>query len=210
MKTDRRELFKILGVAAPALLPVLDYAQEGQTKPSADKPVQEMAKMPSKPGSPLPIKRSPAFTPQEWRTMHVLSDLIIPADERSGSATQAGVPEYIDEVISDKERKDKGRLEAQLHGGIAWLNLEAKRRFRKDFPSSSVAQQKEILDLIAYPAKALPEHSQAVAFFSRFRDLCASGFYTSKIGIDDLQFKGNKVLSHWDGCPPEVLAKLGL
>ena len=193
MKTDRRELLKILGAT-----PLLAGAQT--------KPVQEQAKVPEKPGAALPMSKPKSFSAKEYRTIQVLSDLVIPADDKSGSASQAGVPEYIDEVVTDK----KGRLESQMHGGIAWLNLEAKRRFNSDFAACKPDQQKQILDLIAYPKKAAPEHSQAVAFFNRFRDLVASGFYTSKIGIKDLQFKGNTVVSHWDGCPTEVLAKLGL
>jgi len=200
MKTDRRELLKILS-ATPIL--AMPAAVEAQTPPLHVHPAPAAiaSKGPFKPVS---------FSAKEFHAIQVLADIIIPADEHSGSASQAGVAEYIDEVVSDPERKDKGRLMAQIHGGIAWLNLEAKRRFNvADFTACKPDQQKQIVDLIAYPAKAAPEHSQAVAFFNRFRDLTASGFYTSKIGIKDLQFKGNQILSHWDGCPPEVLAKLG-
>jgi hypothetical protein len=201
MKTDRRELLKILGatpmLGIAAAVPAAAQSQAYE-HPS---PASLASKGPFKPVS---------FSAKEYRTIQVLADLIIPADDKSGNATQAGVPEYIDEVASDPERKDRGRLAAQIHGGIAWLNLEAKRRFHSDFATCKPDQQKLIVDLIAYPAKAAPEHSQAVAFFNRFRDLTASGFYTSKIGIKDLQFKGNQMVSHWDGCPPEVLAKLGL
>jgi len=207
MKTDRRELLKILG-ASPILgvasaVPAAAQATV-QTGPPHVHPAP--ASIPTK-GPFKPV----SFSAKEFHTMQVLADIIIPADAQSGSASQAGVAEYIDEVVSDPERKDKGRLMAQVHGGIAWLNLESKRRFNvAEFTACKPDQQKQIVDLIAYPAKAAPEHSQAVAFFNRFRDLTASGFYTSKIGIKDLQFKGNQILSHWDGCPPEVLAKLGL
>jgi gluconate 2-dehydrogenase gamma chain len=187
MKTDRRELLKVL-----AATPVLASAQGVKVPVSSYKPQ--------------------AFTANEWKTIQVLSDIIIPADERSGSATQAGVPEYIDEVTMDRRVHGgvENRFEAQLRGGLAWLDAEARRRFERDFAACQPAQQKEIVELIAWPRKAAPEYARQVAFFNRFRDMVASGFYTSKIGIDDLGYKGNKFVNHWDGCPPEVLAKLGL
>jgi gluconate 2-dehydrogenase gamma chain len=43
-----------------------------------------------------------------------------------------------------------------------------------------------------------------------FRDLTASGFYTSRIGMDDLEFIGNTFVLNWKGCPPEWLKKLGV
>jgi len=194
MKTNRRDLLKVIGVA-----PAIAAAQTQHSAPSTPHSTPAAASAPK------------AFTAHEWRTIHVLCDLIIPADERSGSATQAGVPAYIDEVMVDREtRADGPRFVAQIHGGLAWLDRESRRRFASDFASSKLEQQKEILDLIAWPKKADPRYSHAVAFFNRFRDLVASGFYTSKIGIEDLGYKGNKFVNHWDGCPPEVLAVLGL
>jgi gluconate 2-dehydrogenase gamma chain len=204
MQTDRRQLLKVLG-ATPALAlaqtPAAphDHAAHAAGAEAAAKP----AAGPYHPKS---------FSPKEWRTVRVLSDLIIPADDKSGNASQAGVPEYIDEVVTDRHNHGgiESRVEAQIKGGLAWLDAEARHRFQHDFADCKVDQQREILDLIAWPKKAAKEHSQAVAFFNRFRDLVAGGFYTSKIGIADLQFKGNTAVDHWDGCPPEVLAKLGL
>lgn len=186
MKTNRRDLLKIIGAAPVA-------AVAAQTPAPAQKP-------------PVLVFKPKVFTAHEFRTVRVLANLIIPTDERSGNAAQAGVPEYIDEVLDDR----KGRMESQIRGGLVWLDHEANQRFQHDFADCAADQQKEILNLIAYPKNAAPEYSQAVAFFSRFRDLTASGFYTSKIGIADLRFMGNTAVDHWDGCPPEVLKKLGL
>ncbi len=192
MKSNRRDVLRILG-AAPA-------AAVAQTaKPAA--PAQAPAAKPAP-----PVFKPKVFTAHEFRTVKVLANLVIPADERSGNAAQAGVPEYIDEVLDDV----KGRAESQIRGGLAWLDHEANQRFQHDFADCAAEQQKEILNLIAYPRTAAPEYSQAVAFFNRFRNMTASGFYTSKIGIADLQFMGNRAVDHWDGCPPEVLKKLGL
>jgi len=142
----------------------------------------------------------------EWKTLQVLSDMLIPADERSGSATQAGVPEFIDDWLDFKG----GALLAEIRGGLTWLDMECNRLFNHPFADCSTTQQKQILDSIAYPAKAAPQDANAVAFFNRLRDLVVSGFFSSKMGVKDLPYLGNTLVADWQGCPPEVLAKLRL
>ncbi len=146
------------------------------------------------------------FNPHEWKTVHTLSGLIIPADERSESATAAGVPEFIDDWL-DLQRGD---LLSSIRGGLTWLDIECNRLFGTDFIASTAGQQEQILDRIAYPKKAAPEDASAVAFFNHFRDLVVSGFFTSETGIKDLPYLGNEPQSDWQGCPAPVLAKLGL
>lgn len=143
------------------------------------------------------------FTPHEWKTANLLADMIIPKDERSGSASEAGAVDYIDELADFRGET----LQTELRGGLKGLDRECNLRFDKDFVDCNEEQRKEILDQIAYPQKAKKDHSQAVAFFNRFRDLTASGFYTSKMGIADLGFMGNRAYE-WNGCPDEVLKKL--
>jgi len=142
----------------------------------------------------------------EWKTVRVLSDIIIPADERSGSATDAGVPEYIDDWLEFQG----GQVLAKIRGGLTWLDLECNRQFTRDFVDCSATQQKQILDRIAYPKQTAPEDSAGVAFFNALRDLVISGFFSSKMGVKDLPYLGNQMVSEWNGCPPEVLEKLGL
>jgi hypothetical protein len=146
------------------------------------------------------------FNPHEWKTVHALCDLTIPADERSESATAAGVPEFIDDWLDFQ----RGDLLSSIHGGLAWLDIECNRLFRTDFIASKAGQQEQILERIAYPKKAAPEDASAVAFFNHFRDLVVSGFFTSETGIKDLPYLGNEPQSDWQGCPAPVLAKLGL
>lgn len=146
------------------------------------------------------------FNPHEWKTVHALCDLIIPADERSESAAAAGVPEFIDDWL-DLQRGD---LLSSIRGGLTWLDIECNRSFGTDFVASTVGQQEQILDRIAYPNKAAPKDASAVAFFNHFRDLVVSGFFTSEAGIKDLPYLGNEPQSDWQGCPAPVLAKLGL
>jgi gluconate 2-dehydrogenase gamma chain len=146
------------------------------------------------------------FSAHEWDTVRVLVDLIIPRDERSGSATDAGVPEFMDFLLVDGD--DGPRV--VMRGGLAWIDNECVERFGHAFMESADAERTALLDLIAWPAKAPPELSQGVAFFNRFRDLTASGFWSSKMGITDLQYMGNTAVPQWTGCPPEALAKLGV
>jgi hypothetical protein len=145
------------------------------------------------------------FTPHELDTVRVLVDLIIPRDERSGSATDAGVPEFMDFMMTD--RPDG---QTPMRGGLAWLDNECTERFAKTFVTCSEAERTTVLDEIAYPKRAKPEMSQGVAFFNMFRDLTASGFWSSKMGVDDLGYQGNTFVAEWKGCPPEALQKLGV
>ena len=145
------------------------------------------------------------FTPHEWDTVEVLVDLIIPRDERSGSATDAGVPAFMDFILDEYKNN---RL--PIRGGLAWLDRECTDRFGATFVDCSAAQRTAVLDDIAWPKRAKPEHSQGVAFFNRFRDLTASGFWSSKMGVEDLQYIGNVINPDWKGCPPEALKKLGV
>jgi gluconate 2-dehydrogenase gamma chain len=144
------------------------------------------------------------FTPHEWATVRVLVDLIIPKDERSGGATDAGVPEFMDFMMGDQP----GRQTA-MRGGLRWLDTECRHRFDKQFVDCTPAERTEVLDAVAWPAKARPEHSHGVAFFNSFRDLTAAGFWSSKMGIEDLQYIGNMPAA-WNGCSPEALKKLGV
>jgi gluconate 2-dehydrogenase gamma chain len=145
------------------------------------------------------------FTSAEWQTVRVLADLIIPPDQRSGGATDAGVPEFMDFMMLE-------RLDEQLwmRGGLAWLDAESTRRFGRRFTEADDRQRRSLLDDIAWPARAAPQLSHGVAFFTAFRDLTASGFWSSRIGVADLEYQGNTVVPEWTGCPPDALAKLGV
>lgn len=143
------------------------------------------------------------FTQKEWETVRLLADLIIPRDDVSGSATDAGVPEFIDFVM--KEYPDR---QTPIRGGLAWLDREATSRFGRRFVECDSSQQTALLDDIAWPAKARPEMAAGVAFFTRFRDLVANGFYSSKEGVKDLGYQGNVFVPEWTGCPEEVMNKL--
>ena len=97
-----------------------------------------------------------------------------------------------------------------MRGGLAWIDLECQDRFDKRFLECSDAERAAVLDDVAWPQRAKPEHASGVAFFNSFRDLTASGFWSSKMGVDDLKYVGNTMVPEWKGCPEEALKKLGL
>jgi gluconate 2-dehydrogenase gamma chain len=155
-----------------------------------------------------PAAWEPAFfTEHEMATVRVLADMVIPADERSGSATDAGAPEFMDYTLAEIQG-DFAR--EAMRGGLAWLDAESRRRYDGQFLDASEPQRAAILDDIAWPDRARPEMSHGVAFFNRFRDLLASAFWSSEMGVRDLRYVGNTVVMRWEGCPPEALEKLGV
>ncbi len=190
----RRELLKVISTVPAALVPL------------AAETDQKVRRYPNPGATP---KHATAYRRQvldehEWKTIGVLSDLIIPADERSGSATRAGVPEFIDDWLAFQ----RGNLLAEIRGGLTWLDIECQRLFHHDFVDCSAAQQKQILDRIAYPGKAAPEDANAVAFFNHLRDLVVGGFFSSEMGVKDLPYLGNTMVADWQGCPANVLEKI--
>ncbi len=144
------------------------------------------------------------FTPAEMATLAVLSDIIIPADAKSGSASKSGVPQFIEFMV-----KDQPVWQTPFRGGLSWLDVESRKRFDKVFTSLSKDQQLKIVDDIAYPEKAKPEMSQGVAFFNTMRNFTATGFFSSEMGIKDIGYEGNRP-NVWDGVPADVLKKYGL
>jgi gluconate 2-dehydrogenase gamma chain len=147
------------------------------------------------------------FSRREWQLVRMLTDYVIPRDARSGSATDARVPEFMDFLLSDKDASLASQT--SMRGGLAWIDNEARRRFGRTFVAATDPQRRQILDDIAWPAKAPKELTHGVAFFTRFRDMTASGFFSSAMGWKDVQYIGN-VFHHWDGCPQPALDKLGV
>jgi len=165
------------------------------------------------------VMAEPAFfTDHEMKTIVVLEDIIIPKDAVSGSASDAKVHDFIAFIV-----KDKPELQTPVRGGLRWLDMESFKRFNVSFVDASHEQQIQIVDDIAYPeiefkdekgntvkrGKVKSGLQQGVAFFSTMRDLVASGFYTSEIGVKDVGYVGN-VPNQWNGVPDDVLKQYGL
>ena len=97
-----------------------------------------------------------------------------------------------------------------MRKGLTWLDEESKKRFTKAFVDCDDTQRKAVLDDIAWPRRARQEMQAGVRFFSFFRNFTSSGFWSSKMGVDDLQYLGNRPMATWNGCPQPALDKLGV
>ena len=144
------------------------------------------------------------FTDHEMLTITVLTDIIIPKDEKSGSASEAKVPEFIEFIV-----KDIPSHQVPMRGGLRWLDSQCMNRYGTAFKDSSAEQQLEMVNDIAWPEKVKPGMEQGVAFFNRMRDLTASGFYTTEMGFADLGYIGN-MPNNWEGVTADILKQYGL
>jgi len=144
------------------------------------------------------------FTDHEFETVRQLANLVIPADERSGNAEEAGVPQFIDFMMLDRPEN-----QTPMRGGLNWLDVQCQRLFGNNFIDCSEDEKRQMLDEIAYPEAARPEMQPGVEFFNRFRDFVASGFWSSKIGIEDIGYIGN-MPNDWQGCSQEAIDHLGV
>jgi gluconate 2-dehydrogenase gamma chain len=193
----RRDALKIL-LAAPAATFAWTDAEAAQAAAAAQT-ARATAAATAKPFVPK------FFTASEFKLVRTLVDIIIPKDERSGSASDVGVPEFMDFMMIDQPAR-----QVAMRGGLAWLDVECQQRYDKTFVDCTGDERTAVLDDIAWPAKAKSEHAHGVAFFNSFRDLTAGGFWTTKVGIEDLQYLGNRSVARWNGCPDEALKKLGV
>jgi len=197
-KLTRRSMLHLLGAAPVAAGFTWTDAEAAQAARSAQ--VVKRATT----GKPVAFKPK-FFTAHEYATVRVLVDIIIPKDERSGAATDAGVPEFMDFLMADQPPR-----QTAMRGGLAWIDHQCEERYDKRFLECTAEQRTAVLDDIAWPQRAKPEFAHGVAFFNSFRDLTASGFWSSKMGVGDLQYTGNVMVPEWKGCPPEALRKIGL
>jgi len=191
MSFSRRRLLKALSVTAAGsalrLVP-LAAAEKAHRIVNAEKAA-------SSAGSYVPK----FFSPRQYETLRALCQTIIPPDQESGGAIEAGAPEFIDLLTSENKE-----LQLQLGGGIMWLDSTCSERYGQTYLECTEEQQKEILDLIAFRknAEQSPRLLSGIEFFSTLRKFTADGFFTSEIGMNYLGYIGNTYLSEFPGCPP--------
>ena len=149
------------------------------------------------------------LTAGQRRLAAILADLIIPADERSPSASAVGVVDFIDEWVSAPYPAGQRDRPVVLEG-LAWLDTESQRRFGRGFVELRPSQQHGICDEICDESRALAERESAAHFFAVFRNLTAGGFYSTPVGRNDLGYIGNVAAASFEGPPAALLSKLGL
>jgi gluconate 2-dehydrogenase gamma chain len=215
---DRRSALRLIGAAPLAVGFGVSAAQAEQAREKATQAVRAAAQ--GKAYKPQ------FFTSHEWETVRLLVDMIIPRDERSGSATDAGVPEFMDVLMMDKWEDERGREARQtaMRGGLAWIDVECRRRFGHSFVECAETERIALLDDIAYakggqddvdedagdPRDLRVRLRHGPSFFNSFRDLTASGFWSSPMGVEDLGYKGNTFVAEWTGPSAEILRKIGV
>jgi hypothetical protein len=204
---NRRDSLKALTVGTIAAATLLDGCKPGEEKKAANQSVADgftLDRQPEELAQYDKVVSTTFFSEHEMATIAILADIIIPKDEVSGSATDAKVPEFIEFIV-----KDMPSHQTPMRGGLRWLDIYASKRFGKSFKTCSPEERISIVDEIAYPKKAKPEVAQGVAFFSLMRNLTASGFYTTQIGVADIGYKGNTP-NQWNGVPDDVLKQYGV
>jgi gluconate 2-dehydrogenase gamma chain len=194
---SRRDAVQLLAAFPVAAFLSWPTADQEKTRRFVDNAMRAAAE-----GTPFAPK---FFTAAEFRTARILADMIIPRDERSGSASDAGVLEFMDFTMIDRPNSQKW-----MRAGLAWIDAQSSTRFGKPFADATESQREAILNDIAWPARATPAMADGVSFFNRFRDMTASGFWSSQVGVKDLKYIGNTFAPNWNGCPPAALEKLGV
>lgn len=228
---DRRQALKViaLAAAAPALA---SCGPDGDTEEGngADTgpPTGDVAETPNPVSNPrargdawdpdlinptIPWERK--LSAEDLASLAVLCDLIIPADDRSPSASSLGAHDFIDEWVSAPYDGNRNDL-VLIRGGLRWLDLEAAKRFgdgepaRPRFRELAPARRTRICDDICYPAETPDGLKFAARFFDRVRYLTSTAFWTTREGMEDLRYLGNVPLPSWEPPPAEVLRHIGL
>jgi hypothetical protein len=219
---DRRKSLKAIAVGTLSASVLLDACKTDNKKEAdtkAAEPAFTLDRAEEEKKREKELLATTFFTAHEMATITILADIIIPKDEVSGSASDAKVPEFIEFMV-----KDRPENQIPMRGGLRWLDVESLKRFEKPFKELDQKQQLNIVDDIAYPEitykdekgntvqkgrKAKLGMAQGIAFFSLMRDMTASGFYTSEIGVKDVGYAGNAP-NKWNGVPDDVLKQYGL
>src|SRR6476469_9409037 len=205
---NRRESLKALGItgiSAGVLVEACKDKPDSQAPAAGATAKEDNAdRLPNEVAREKALEEEKFFTAEEMATITILADIIIPKDEKSGSASEAGVPAFIEFIV-----KDMSDHQVPMRGGLRWLDITCLKRYEKSFVDCSKEQQLQLIDEIAYPALAKPEMQQGVTFFNRIRSLTASGFFSSKMGMEDVGYVGNRP-NKWEGVPADDIKKYGL
>jgi gluconate 2-dehydrogenase gamma chain len=207
---NRRDSLKALGLGTLSVAAFLESCKPGSQKLAEDSTAStevseyDGTRQPKEIDHDKKLNQEKFFDEHEMSTITVLADIIIPKDGRSGSASDAKVPDFIEFIV-----KDMPDHQTPMRGGLRWLDLQCLNRYGKSFVDCTNDQQIAMVTDIAYPTKAKPGMEPGVSFFNLMRNLTATGFFTSKIGIADVGYMGNTP-GKWTGVPTDVLKQYGM
>ena len=204
---DRRKSLKAMLVGTVSTGVILDACNTSDKKAAPEKATTTTGginRMKEEAAYEKEVSSTTFFSPHEMATITILADIIIPKDDVSGSASDAKVPDFIEFIV-----KDMPEHQVPMQGGLRWLDIQSNKQFQNAFVDCNQQQQLALVDQIAYPKKAKPEMKPGVAFFNLVRNLTATGFYTSEIGVKDVGYMGNAP-NQWNGVPDDVLKQYNL
>jgi hypothetical protein len=139
------------------------------------------------------------FKPQEFETVGLLTELIVPTDEKPG-AREAKVANFIDFVVFSAA-EFRLSLQKEWSDGLGWLDKACKEKFGNDFRSASPANRESLLTEMSVPERDMSAHHPGYDFYRLVKDMTVEGFYTSRVGlIDVLEYQGLTYLPEFPGC----------
>lgn len=183
---SRRNWLKTISATAAAVGATPALAQSARERASAEK-------------SATGAYKPKALNPHEYETLRKLADWIIPAGDHRQGALEAGAADWIDLMSSESEQ-----MLGIYSGGLAWLDSAMRRMHGATFTAATAAQQRELLDLIAYKKNESPMYGPGIRFFAFARKMIVDAYYTSPAGIEELGYMGNKAVAKFE-VPPECM-----
>jgi len=203
---DRRETLKTLlvGTVAGATLGTAGCKQSVVTENGKEVVHNDLplyGRVPEELEHDRKVMAATFLNAHELATIAVLCDIILPATPTAGSANDAEVPAFIDFIV-----KDLPTHQMPMRGGLMWLDGESNKRYNKVFKDATDKEQIQIVEDIAYPDPdgKKPAMAYGIKFFNLMRNLTLTGYYTTRMGLQDLGYDGNRP-NVWDGVPEDVL-----
>jgi gluconate 2-dehydrogenase gamma chain len=182
---ERREILRILAIAAGvAAFP--GFSKWAFACTHIGNPLAQI-----KPAVYRPV----FFSAPEYAMVERLADLIIPSDETPG-ARDAGVSEFVDLMVSRDPQ-----LQRNFRDGLSWLNKRSHEAGGAAFVTLNPDQQTALLESLAYRKKFRAGDEPGQKFFSLIREYTVMGFYTSEIGLKELDFPGLSFYAESPACP---------
>lgn len=219
---SRREGLKWL-TAAMAVMPAMTAVAQAKdvTEPTAT-PVVPLDPVAPWPDVTVPQVTGPGYgtdpdlmnpaaswplilSPEARELVAILSDLILPRDDTSPGAGEAGADAFIDEWVSSPYPGQQGDRDLILHG-LAWLDAQAAAMGSSTLAAAPAETRMRILDSLIVRRYQGPL-DMPTAFFERLRVLIIVGFYTAPEGRAALGYLGNTpVIGAYPGPTDEAMA----
>jgi len=201
---ERREILRYIGIAAVAS----SFPGFSQWTFACPQDHDHSQSPSSKAGSYQPL----FFSPEQYRMVEHLAEMIIPEDDTPG-AKRAGVAEFIDFMVANRVPVSSSReirstqdaieigndAQERFLAGLGWMNARSHSEFGREFMDCTSEQQNALLEELAYKAKFKPTTESGRAFFQMMRAYTVVGYYTTKIGLESLGYPGLRTV--WPKMP---------